>query len=93
MNSRTTRQFRALLSSLPAHVRQQARLAYRLFRQNPSHPGLRFKKVHDDPPFSPPVSALAIGPWEHSTAPPWFGFGLAPTQNMTSSWSSFSPQI
>ncbi len=35
---------------LPAHVRRQAREAYRLFRQNPAHPGLRFKQVHGDPP-------------------------------------------
>jgi hypothetical protein len=49
VNSRTTRQFRTLLGALPGHIRQQAREAYRLFRQNPSHPGLRFKKVHDDP--------------------------------------------
>jgi hypothetical protein len=50
MNSRTTRRFRELLAALPAHVRTQAREAYRLFRQNPSHPGLNFKKVHPDPP-------------------------------------------
>jgi len=51
MNSRTTRRFRDLLAALPAHVRQQARDAFHLFRQNPSHPGLRFKKVHPDPPI------------------------------------------
>ena len=33
MNSRTTRRFRELLAALPAHVRQQARDAYQLFRQ------------------------------------------------------------
>lgn len=50
MTSRTTRQFRELLAALPAHVRRQARDAYRLFRDNPAHPGLRFKRVHADPP-------------------------------------------
>jgi hypothetical protein len=30
-------------------VRQQVRDAYRLFQQNPAHPGPRFKRVHDDP--------------------------------------------
>ena len=49
MNSRTTSHFRELLAAMPAHVRQQARDAYELFRQNPSHPGLRFKKVHSNP--------------------------------------------
>ncbi|MBC8867900.1 MAG: hypothetical protein H8E44_00695 [Planctomycetes bacterium] len=51
MNSRTTRQFRELLAALPRHVRQQAREAYRLFRDNSRHPGLHFKRVHDDPPI------------------------------------------
>jgi hypothetical protein len=49
MKSRTTRQFRELFARLPAHVQQQAREAYRLFRENPQHPGLHFKKVYDDP--------------------------------------------
>jgi hypothetical protein len=51
MNSRTTRRFRELFAALPEHVRQQAREAYRLFQQNPTHPGLRFKQVHPDPPI------------------------------------------
>jgi hypothetical protein len=50
MTSRTTPQFRALFSRLPTRVQQQAREAYRLFRENPHHPGLHFKKVLDDPP-------------------------------------------
>lgn len=50
MSSRTTRQFRELFAALPAHVQHQAREAYRLFRQNSSHPSLRFKQVHSDPP-------------------------------------------
>ena len=50
MNSRTTRRFRDLLAALPAQVRAQARDTYELFRQNPAHPGLHFKKVHADPP-------------------------------------------
>ena len=51
MNSRTTRTFRELLARLPGHVQQQARESYRLFRDNPAHPGLHFKKVYDDPPM------------------------------------------
>lgn len=31
---------------MPEHVQRQARDAYRLFRQDPHHPGLRFKQVH-----------------------------------------------
>jgi hypothetical protein len=51
VNSRTTRQFRDLFTALPTAVQRQAREAYRLFRQNPAHPGLRFKQVHPDPPI------------------------------------------
>jgi hypothetical protein len=31
---------------LPANVREQARRAYRLWRSNPSHPGIQFKRIH-----------------------------------------------
>ena len=40
-----------MLAKLPKDVRRQAREAYRLFRQNPNHPSLRFKKVHDTEPI------------------------------------------
>ncbi|MDP9363657.1 MAG: type II toxin-antitoxin system HigB family toxin [Chloroflexota bacterium] len=45
MRSATTARFRELLVALPAPVQQQADVAYRLFRTNPSHPSLRFKPV------------------------------------------------
>jgi mRNA-degrading endonuclease RelE of RelBE toxin-antitoxin system len=51
MNSKTTRHFRQMLAKLPSDVRRQAREAYRLFRQNPNHPSLRFKKVHNSEPI------------------------------------------
>jgi hypothetical protein len=50
MISRTTRQFRKLFAALPQRAQRQAREAYRLFRDNPSHPGLHFKRVHSEPP-------------------------------------------
>lgn len=43
--SRTTRAFREAFASLPNDVRRQAQRAYRLFRRDPPHPSLRFKKV------------------------------------------------
>ena len=46
MKSYTTERFRKLLGALPEGVREQAREAYRFFRDNPYHPGLQFKKVH-----------------------------------------------
>ena len=77
MNSRTTRQFRGLLAALPGHVRQQAREAYQLFRDNPRHPGLHFMRVHDDPPiFSARVGIgfRAVGIRDGNTIV-WFWIG------------------
>ena len=51
MRSRTTRAFREILDALPEHVQRQADDAYRLFRSNPSHLGLRFKRVRRDRPL------------------------------------------
>ena len=46
MRSQTTADFRTLLSKAPEAVQTKARSAYRLWSENPSHPSLRFKKVH-----------------------------------------------
>jgi hypothetical protein len=51
VNSRTTRRFWELLTELPEQVRMQARGAYRLFEQNPSHPSLCFKRLHGNRPI------------------------------------------
>jgi hypothetical protein len=48
MNSRTTRSFRDAFRSLPADVQERARRVYRLWREDPDLPGLRFKRVGDD---------------------------------------------
>lgn len=47
MNSRTTRSFREAFRALPLDVRDRARQAYHLWRDNPQLPGLRFKRVGD----------------------------------------------
>jgi hypothetical protein len=49
MKSRTTRGFRQRFAALPDHIQHQAKEAYRLFRENPSHPGLHFKQVCVEP--------------------------------------------
>lgn len=46
MRSLTTQRFRGLLEAAPAAVREKANVAYELWTANPSHPSLRFKKVH-----------------------------------------------
>jgi hypothetical protein len=37
-----------MYADLPEQVRRQSRRAYELFRRNPSHPGLNFKKVDEE---------------------------------------------
>jgi len=48
MNSHITRSFRDIFRTLPSEVRERARRAYRLWRENPDLPGLRFKRVGAD---------------------------------------------
>ncbi|MDB6030122.1 MAG: hypothetical protein JWM16_460 [Verrucomicrobiales bacterium] len=45
MNSSTTSRFREAFAVLPAEVQDRVRKAYRLWRKNPQHPSLHFKKV------------------------------------------------
>lgn len=51
MQSQTSEEFRALLAAAPAAVQAKAQAAYRLWSENPAHPSLRFKKVHDTLPI------------------------------------------
>ena len=51
MNSRVTEGFLTCFAALPEAVRTQARKAYRLWRDNPAHPSLQFKKVHTGEPI------------------------------------------
>src|SRR5205809_7481912 len=45
------KRFREAFAALPPQVQAQARLAYELFRRDPSHPSLRFKQVHPTRPI------------------------------------------
>ena len=57
MNSQVTEAFLSCFAALPDVVKTQARKAYRLWRQNPGHPGLQFKRVHTrEPIYSARVS-------------------------------------
>jgi len=51
VKSSTTSEFRRLFADLPEQVQQQTRGAYRQFKEDPSLPSLRFKKVHPDLPI------------------------------------------
>ena len=57
MRSRGTPRFWSAYRELPAEVRESARRAYAIFRVNPEHPGLRFKRVHEEEP----VYSVRIG--------------------------------
>ena len=51
MNSYLTEDFFACFRRLPHNVKEKARKNYRLWRQNPNHPSLQFKRVHPTEPI------------------------------------------
>jgi len=76
VRSRATPRFWAAYRDLPPEIRNVAQKAYRLFRENPGHPSLHFKKVHDrDPIYSARVTLgyRAVGPRSGRSArtKPW----------------------
>jgi hypothetical protein len=78
MISRTNEPFRKAFARLPPTVREQARAAYRLFRQNPYHPGLQFKQVSPNRPiYSVRVSTdyRALGRREDDNTIVWYWIG------------------
>lgn len=50
MNSRATERFWAEYRELPLEIREIAQKAYALFRNDPAHPSLNFKKIHSKEP-------------------------------------------
>lgn len=51
MISKTTIKFWKAYTQLDSVIQEQARASYRLFRDNPQHPSLQFKKVHASLPI------------------------------------------
>lgn len=45
MKSYTTDDFWAMFEKLPSHIQELAREKYNLWKENPQHPSLQFKKV------------------------------------------------
>lgn len=77
MKSRTTIEFRKLFADLPETVQEQTRVAYRQFKEDPSYPSLRFKKVHPELPiYSVRISKnyRAVGQLDRDTII-WFWVG------------------
>ena len=46
MKSQVTEDFWDLFSKLPERIKGQARKSYQLWKANPAHPGLHFKRIH-----------------------------------------------
>jgi hypothetical protein len=60
LNSVTTEEFRRLYGAASPQKRAQIKRAFKLWRENPAHPSLRFKKVH---PTAPIYSAKVDLDW------------------------------
>jgi len=77
LKSRITEDFVSLLNKLPHRVQENARRNYRLWKENPAHPGLHFKKIHDQEPlYSVRIGRgwRALGLLEEDTIT-WFWIG------------------
>lgn len=77
MNSVTTEAFRRCYAAASAQKQAQIKRAYKLWQENPAHPSLRFKKVHDtEPIYSARVDLdwRALGVMEGDTVV-WFWVG------------------
>jgi hypothetical protein len=77
VRSHATPRFWAAYRELPPEIRELARKAYRLFRENTRHPSLQFKKVHHrDPIYSVRVTLgyRAVGLLEDDEIT-WFWIG------------------
>ena len=57
MKSRATRRFWDRYRTLPQDVQRRTRKAYRLWSENPVHPGLHFKQVH----AARPIYSIRVG--------------------------------
>ncbi len=51
MNSQATPKFWKLYARLPGSVQRRAWKAYQLWKRNPNHPSLHFKRVDDEEPI------------------------------------------
>ncbi len=57
MKSRATPRFWKCYECLPRRVQRRARMAYQLWKANPDHPSLHFKRVDEEEPiYSAPVT-------------------------------------
>ena len=57
MRSRVNERFRKAFDSLPEDIQRRAREAYERWHENPAHPSLQYKKIHD----TQPVYSVRVG--------------------------------
>ena len=84
MKSSITKEFRERLNQLPSSIQEQAHKAYALWRWDPYHRSLQFKRVSQrQPVYSVRVGLnyRTLGLLEKDK---YTGFGLDLTQNTTS---------
>lgn len=78
MKSKRTKQFRDLLHRLPDDIKRQAYSAYRLFKREPHHPSLQFKRVSQRKPLYSVrigISYRALGLREEDDLIVWIWIG------------------
>ncbi len=78
MRSKINPEFRRLYRELLSDVRKRAQRAYSIWRENPRHPSLHFKRVSDtDPVYSVRIDAnyRALGVIRKDTII-WFWIGV-----------------
>jgi hypothetical protein len=81
VKSRATPRFWAAYRDLPSDVQLTAQKAYRLFREDPQHPSLQFKRINSrEPVYSVRVSLgyRALGLLENDEVT-WFWIGTHST--------------
>ncbi len=78
MNSELTNDFVQRFAQLPERVKQTARKNYKLWKENPTHPSLEFKKLNtQEPLYSIRVGIgwRAVGVLKTSNKIIWFWIG------------------
>ncbi len=57
MNSHITAEFRELFNKLPERVKKTSKRNFKIWKENPDHPGIQFKKI--DP--NQPIFSVRVG--------------------------------
>lgn len=78
MKSELTNEFLQCFAQLPERVKQTARKNYKLWKQNPTHPSLEFKKLNTKEPLYSVRTGMgwrAVGVMKSSDTIVWFWIG------------------